>query len=211
MPRLTPNQEFCPIARSLELLGERWTLHIVRDLVTGPKRFGELQRLVVGVTPKWLTARLRALEEAGIVERKGRLYRLTPKGEDLRPLLEELSLWATKHDLRPPRRDETVLPEHEMWGLEVFLNRNALRASQPVTWVVRLTDDVPHTLRFDGERWTWERGEAAADVVLTTTGRRWAALLAAAHAGTSTRPRGYRFDGEPDRVAEFRELFFIAG
>lgn len=209
MPRLTPNEEFCPIARSLELLGERWTLHIVRDLVTGPKRFGELERLVVGVTPKWLTARLRALEAAGIVERDGRDYRLTPKGEDLRPLVEELALWATKHDLRPPRPDETIVPEHEMWGLEVFFNRNGLRAARPVTWLFRLTDDAPHTLRFDGERWRWERGEAEADVVLTTTARRWAALLAAAHADTSTRPRGYALEGDPGRVSEFRELFMI--
>lgn len=209
MPRLTPNEEFCPIARSLELLGERWTLHIARDLVTGPKRFGELERLVVGVTPKWLTARLRALEAAGIVERDGREYRLTPKGEDLRPLLEELALWATKHDLRPPRPDETIVPEHEMWGLEVFLNRGGLRASAPVTWVVRLSDDASHTLRFDGERWGWERGEGAADVVLTTTARGWAALLASAHAGASTRRRGYSFEGDPKRVTEFRELFLL--
>ena len=47
------------------MLGERWTLLIVRRLLSGPKRFGELQRLVVGITPKWLTARLRALETAG--------------------------------------------------------------------------------------------------------------------------------------------------
>ena len=211
MPRLTPNQEFCPIARSLELLGERWTLHIVRDLVTGPKRFSELQRLVVGVTPKWLTARLRALEEAGVVEREGRLYRLTPKGEDLRPLLEELSLWATRHDLRPPRPGETIVPEHEMWGLEVFLNRNGMRAVRPVTWVVRISDGGSHTLRFDGERWRWEEGDGEGDVVLTTTARGWAGLLAAAHAGRTTRPRGYRLDGEPERVTEFRELFLLSG
>jgi DNA-binding HxlR family transcriptional regulator len=209
MPRLTPNEEFCPIARALELLGERWTLHIVRDLVTGPKRFGELERLVVGVTPKWLTARLRALEAAGVVERDGREYRLTAKGEDLRPLLEELTLWSTKHDLRPPRPGETIVPEHEMWGLEVFLNRNAPRAAAPVTWVVRLEAGPQHVLRFDGERWTWERGQAEADVILTTTARRWAALLAAAHAGTSTRPRGYALDGDPKRVHEFRDLFLI--
>lgn len=207
MPRLRPNEEFCPIARSLELLGERWTLHIVRDLVTGPKRFTDLERLAVGITPKWLTARLRALEAAGVVEREGRDYRLTPKGKDLRPLLEELALWSTKHDLRPPRPGEKIVPEHEMWGLEVFLNRAGTRASKPVTWLLRLEGDVRHTLRFDGERWHWERGEADADVVLTTTARGWASLLAAAHAGASTAPAGYALDGKPARAREFRRLF----
>ena len=103
MPKLTPNQEYCSIARALELLGERWTLLIVRDLLSGPKRFGEMQRLVVGVTPKWLTARLRALESAGVVERHDRLYRLTPRGQQLRPTLEELLIWSTTHDARSPR------------------------------------------------------------------------------------------------------------
>jgi DNA-binding HxlR family transcriptional regulator len=209
MPRLTPNEEFCPVARSLELLGERWTVHIVRDLVTGPKRFGDLERLVVGITPKWLTARLRALETAGIVERDDRHYRLTAKGEDLRPLIEELSLWSTKHDLRPPRPSETIVPEHEMWGLEVFLNRTGTRLSKPVTWLVHLDDDSVHTLRFDGERWSWQRGEAEADVVVTTTARDWAGLLAAAHAGERTGSDGYTLTGRPARVREFRRLFML--
>ena len=63
-------QHFCPAARALELIGEKWSLLIVRDLLAGPRRFGDLRRSVMAITPKWLSARLRALEEDGIVERE---------------------------------------------------------------------------------------------------------------------------------------------
>jgi DNA-binding HxlR family transcriptional regulator len=82
-------QHFCPAARALETIGERWSLLIVRDLLGGPRRFSELRRSLTAITPKWLSARLRALEADAIVtrdvigEREVR-YRLTPKGRSAR-------------------------------------------------------------------------------------------------------------------------------
>src|SRR5712664_3149886 len=63
-------QHFCPAARALETIGERWSLLIVRDLLGGPRRFSELRRSLAAITPKWLSARLRALEADGIVTRQ---------------------------------------------------------------------------------------------------------------------------------------------
>jgi DNA-binding HxlR family transcriptional regulator len=206
VPKLTPNQEYCSIARALELLGERWTLLIVRDLLSGPKRFGELQRLVVGVTPKWLTARLRALESAGVVERDERLYRLTPQGQQLRPTLEELLIWSTTHDARPPRPGETIVPEHDMWSMEVFLNRLRPAVAGPVRWAVHLKDGGHHVLQKDGNDWRWLAGESTGDIVVTTTSRRWATLLFNLADGSESAAAAFTITGDPDRVREFKEL-----
>src|SRR5258708_39998038 len=62
-------QHYCPVAQTLERLGDRWSFLIVRDLMRGPQRFSALQRYLSGITPKRLTVQLRALEAEGIVER----------------------------------------------------------------------------------------------------------------------------------------------
>src|SRR5262245_11765346 len=79
-------QHFCPAARALEVVGEKWSLLIVRDLLAGPRRFSELRRTLTAITPKWLSARLRALEAVGVLRREEAgerevWYRLTPKGQ----------------------------------------------------------------------------------------------------------------------------------
>ena len=72
MARTKGYQHYCVIARSLETIGEKWSLLLVRDLLRGPQRFTDLLRYMSGITPKWLTARLRELEQAGIVERESK-------------------------------------------------------------------------------------------------------------------------------------------
>ena len=85
MGRTKTYEHFCAMARTLEVVGEKWTLLVVRDLMRGPQRFSDLLHYVGGITPKWLTARLRDLEAEGIIERDsepGRRevwYRLTPR------------------------------------------------------------------------------------------------------------------------------------
>src|SRR5581483_10166021 len=103
MAKTREYQHYCPVARSLEVIGEKWSLLIVRDLLRGPQRFTDLLRYLGGITPKWLTQRLRDLEAAGIVERdhaEGRRevwYRLTAAGEELRPVIESLAIWGIEH------------------------------------------------------------------------------------------------------------------
>ena len=108
-------QHFCPAARALETIGERWSLLIVRDLLGGPRRFSELHRSLTAITPKWLSARLRALEADGIVtrdvigEREVR-YQLTPKGQALEPVFDALLVWGMDYALGPPRHGEAIHP-----------------------------------------------------------------------------------------------------
>jgi len=94
-------RQHCGLARALDVLGERWSLLIVRELTFGPKRYRDLADNLPGLGTNLLAARLRTLESAGVVG-KGvlpppanvQVYELTPRGEQLRPMLEDLALWG---------------------------------------------------------------------------------------------------------------------
>jgi DNA-binding HxlR family transcriptional regulator len=96
---------YCPIARSLDVIGERWTFLILRELVRfGPRKFQEFERGLPGISPNTLSARLKRLEEAGVVERRfyeqhppRAEYLLTARGEELRPVLKALFDWGQRH------------------------------------------------------------------------------------------------------------------
>jgi DNA-binding HxlR family transcriptional regulator len=95
----------CPIARTLDVVGERWTWLILRDLLLeGPRKFQDLQGSLAGISPTTLSARLKTLEEQGIVERHAyeknpprAEYRLTDKGRELGPVLKALRDWGRRH------------------------------------------------------------------------------------------------------------------
>lgn len=87
------DQESCPVARSVDAVGDWWSLLIVRDAFDGSRRFGEFQRSL-GVAKNILTARLQSLVEAGILEHAGRDYTLTAKGEALFAVIVALRQWG---------------------------------------------------------------------------------------------------------------------
>ena len=86
--------QYCPIARAAEILGDRWTVLIVREMSFGVNRFNELQRCLPGISRSVLTQRLRHLERVEIIERQDSEYRLTEAGRDLKPVLRALGDWA---------------------------------------------------------------------------------------------------------------------
>lgn len=92
--------EFCPVAKAMEVLDERWTLLVVRELLLGSSRFNDLRRGNPRMSPTLLSKRLRSLERAGVVRRTGAeghaRYLLTPAGEELRPVVEALGAWGTR-------------------------------------------------------------------------------------------------------------------
>lgn len=95
----------CPVARTLDLIGERWTILLLRDLLLhGPRRFQDFQASLPGVAPNTLSARLKAMEDSGLVsrtlynERPPRLeYVLTAKGRSLGPVVKAMREWGNKH------------------------------------------------------------------------------------------------------------------
>jgi DNA-binding HxlR family transcriptional regulator len=105
LPVSAPYDMRCPIARTLDIIGERWTILILRDLVVGgPRKFQDFERSLAGISPNTLSARLKRLEDAGIIERRfyeqhppRAEYVLTEKGKDLRPVLRALLDWGQHH------------------------------------------------------------------------------------------------------------------
>jgi DNA-binding HxlR family transcriptional regulator len=94
--------QFCPVAKVTELIGEKWTLLILRELLLGTTRFNDFQRAMSRMSPTLLAKRLRHLEECGIIIRKklsgqkGYEYRLTAAGKELGPLIEVVAVWGMR-------------------------------------------------------------------------------------------------------------------
>ena len=213
MARTKDYKHFCAAARTLEVVGEKWSLLIARDLLRKPQRFSDLLRYLGAITPKWLSVRLRELEAAGIVERdaqEGRRevwYRLTEIGRDLEPVLEALTVWGVKHAMRPPLLGESVHPEIMLNGLAIALN-NRLGAWPPnaVTWVFKFGGDAAHTLRFDGQRWLARPGaDEEPDVLVETTPEAWAKIRTAPLSEERKLPEGLAIKGDLARIEEFAD------
>ncbi|BBF43590.1 transcriptional regulator, HxlR family [Lachnospiraceae bacterium KM106-2] len=97
-------QTNCPVETTLQLIGDKWKVLIIRDLLTGTKRFNELMRSVTGITQKVLTSHLRAMEATGLVTRTVYPevppkveYSLTETGFSLKPILDSMVIWGTNY------------------------------------------------------------------------------------------------------------------
>lgn len=97
-------QDACGMAHALDLVGERWAMHVLRELMLGPKRYTDLQADLPGISTNMLRDRLRELEESGLLVRRkldppaaSWVYELTPYGADLEPVITVLGRWAARH------------------------------------------------------------------------------------------------------------------
>lgn len=163
--------QFCPVAHALELVGERWSLLIIRELINGPKRYTDLAAALPGIGTNILAARLRDLEGADVVQKRqlpppaaAKVYELTPYGEGLREPLYALARWGAR-SLSPPREDQVFA---RGWLV------NAVRATctggcVPDTVFALRVDDEAVTARFEDDELVVEPGTADdADVVVET-------------------------------------------
>jgi DNA-binding HxlR family transcriptional regulator len=139
--------EYCSIAKSLDLVGDRWTLLVVRELsLRGPSRYTDLRNGLPGVATNLLADRLRDLEAAGLVAREEApppvattLFRLTERGDGLKPVLDELMRWGLP--LMAEQRDDEAVRSHWLAGaLEVMLS-DRRPDGDPVTLELRLGDE----------------------------------------------------------------------
>jgi len=106
--------QYCPITRAVEVLGERWTMLILRDMLLGATRFNDIARGNPGLSRSLLAKRLRQLEMAGVVERLDGEYHLTPAGQDLQSVVFGIGEWGAKWQFGDPREEE-LDPELLMW------------------------------------------------------------------------------------------------
>jgi DNA-binding HxlR family transcriptional regulator len=112
--------QFCPVAKAMELLDERWTMLVIRELLEGSRHFNELRRGVPRMSPALLSTRLRTLVRAGVIERYedgSRIsYSLTPAGKELRPIVESIGQWGIRW--MPDLGDEDLDPHLLMWDIQ---------------------------------------------------------------------------------------------
>jgi DNA-binding HxlR family transcriptional regulator len=131
--------QYCPIARALDVIGDRWTLLIVRDLVVGTTRFNDLARGLPGLSRSLLTKRLRQLERDNLVERVDGEYLLTEAGKELQPIVMGIGEWGAKWtfgDPDPAELDSELL----VWWIHGRLNVSELPDRRFVLQI-RFTDD----------------------------------------------------------------------
>lgn len=152
--------QYCPISRTAELLGDRWTIHIVRDLLTGTTRFNELIRGNPGLSRALLTRRLRQLVSSGVIEQHhDGSYQLTESGRDLEPVVFGLATWGARWTFGEPAADE-LDPDLLLWWLHRRLDTTGL--PRP-----RFTVYVPFT---DHPRRYWIVVEDEASICLADPG-----------------------------------------
>jgi DNA-binding HxlR family transcriptional regulator len=127
--------EFCGVARALDVVGDRWALLVVRELLLGPRRYTDLLEGLPGIGTNVLSTRLRELEHAGVIERTqvpaptpAVLYRLTDDGRDLGPVLDAVAVWGTRRMTRP-NPAEAVEPRWFVLSLAAHLDPDELGAA----------------------------------------------------------------------------------
>lgn len=152
--------QFCPVAKAMELLDERWTLLVVRELLQGSAHFNDLRRGVPKMSPALLSKRLKSLSRAGVVERTemdGRTsYSLTPCGQELATVVDALGEWGVRWI--PELGDDDLDPHLLMWDIRRTISVDAWPRARTVV-AFRLTGVAPKAAR-----WWLMVSEGAADV-----------------------------------------------
>ena len=159
--------QFCPVAKATEVLGEKWTPLIIRELISDEQSFNNLRKGVPLMSPSLLSSRLKTLERSGVIERnktdKGVMYSLTHAGEELGPIIEQLGVWGqrwVRSDLSKKDLDPSLLmwDAHRRIDTSQFPNeRTVLRfefveypSKQRLWWLVITNGEVDICLKDPG-------------------------------------------------------------
>ena len=163
--------QYCPIAEALDVVGERWTLLIARELLTGPQRFTDLRAGLPGIPPNLLSSRLRELEDAGLIARRElpppaarTVYELTEEGLGLEPTLRALARWGMH---RLPPDDRGVSPAAAVRAALVAYARPRAASAPQRTWAAHVGGEA-FTLQLEDGRVSYRSGDPVrADLVVS--------------------------------------------
>ena len=205
--------QHCGVAHALEVVGERWALLVIRDLIPWPKRFTDLRRGLPRIPTNVLSARLKELEQAGVVQRRvlprpsgAVVYELTEYGRELEPIVVQLMLWGAK-SMGDPRPGDTPSTSSLALGLRsVFRSEAAgdLRAG----FEVRLGEDVVLHLRIDRGQLTLGEGPLPdADLTIDTDLALGALLRGELTPAEARASDDFRLTGDTELLDRFVELF----
>jgi DNA-binding HxlR family transcriptional regulator/putative sterol carrier protein len=207
--------QYCGVARGLDLIGDRWTLLLVRDLLLGPKRYTDLLDGLPGIGTNLLAARLRDLEAAGLVERRvlpppagSTVYQLTEAGEALQPVLIAIGRWGARF-LGAPGPDEAMLPSAYFVAMRASFTPE-LAGGVRETYEFRVGGRVYQVRVDDGSCVTSEGRGGEADVVLTMEVDTLNGLLLEGLSPSDAIAAGrVTVSGDPDALTRFVSMFAI--
>jgi DNA-binding HxlR family transcriptional regulator len=207
--------EACAAAHALDLIGERWAMLVVRELLLGPKRFTDLRAGLPQVSPNVLAQRLRELERAGIVRRRklappaaSRVYELTPWGEELEGVIISLGRWGARSPSRP--RHARLGVDSFILSLRTMFDAGAAEGFEGVC-ELRFREEIFRAVvrdgRFEVERGSVERPDAIIEAADPAT------LAALIYEGRSLdealRSGEVRIEGQREVVERFLGLFSL--
>ena len=207
--------QYCPVVHALSLVGERWSLLIVRELLRGPKRFTDIEHGLPGIPTNILSARLRDLEAGGVLEKKklpppaaSTVYELTEYGQGLEEAVYALARWGAQ-SLGPPGPDDEL---YEDWGLNAFraIFNPAAAAGLNETYEIHVEDDV-FTARIEDGRLEPSCGPTESPDLVVHTDKETFFFLCARELEPleAVRKRKLRFEGDEETLERcFRVLSF---
>lgn len=209
--------QFCALARAAELIGERWTLLIIRELLLGPKRFTDLRGRLDGVSTSVLAERLARLEETGLVRRDvleppaaSAVYELTDDGRALEPVVFELIRWGARF-LFPPRPGERLEPD----GIRLVLAAYARKTRTPArSFTIRMpAGEREVAVHVAGGRngTSVTKGGASADVTVVADAMTVLGLMAGViNTSDALREGQIQAEGDLRALSAFPQLFDAA-
>jgi DNA-binding HxlR family transcriptional regulator/putative sterol carrier protein len=205
--------QYCAVARALDIVGERWTLLIVRELLTGPKRFKDLLEGLPGIGTNLLTARLKDLEGYGVVHRvtlpppaASKVYELTELGRSLEPVIAALGGWGLEF-LGTPDREDDLRPAWAVVAMRSALKQEAARGLQE-TYEFRIDEEAFHLRVKDGEVEALQGPAVDPDLVVWGCTQAFLALVAGRLEPAEALKSGeIRIEGEPETLARCIEIF----
>ena len=148
-------RQHCGIARALDLVGERWAMLVIRDLILGPKRFTDLRDTLPGIATNVLTQRLKELERYGVIRRRplpppaaSTVYELTEYGRELEPVLLALGRWGAK-TIGEPTPGQSIRSQWFAVGLKAYFRPEAAQDVH-ATIAMHFEDDIGLSVQLDG-------------------------------------------------------------
>jgi DNA-binding HxlR family transcriptional regulator len=200
--------QYCALAKALDVVGDRWTLLIVRELLLrGASRYTDLRNGLPGIATNLLAERLRALEAAGLLEREdapppvaSTLFRLTPRGEQLKPVLDELGRWGIPYMVEGPGAGDEFRNQWLAWPVELFLS-DGDPGAPPVAIEVRAGEGPMVIEAGDGAVRARPGSVEHPDAVISGEPRLLLGVLSGELDLPAARELGLQFDGDARALA----------
>jgi DNA-binding HxlR family transcriptional regulator len=207
--------QYCGLARALEMVGERWGMLVVRDLILGPKRYTELREGLPRIPASILTARLNELEEAGVVRRRmlpqldaSVVYELTEYGSELEGVVLQLGLWGAR-SLGEPTMDEVFTVDSAVLSLYTTFRPERAGDASVVFELHYPPDMVVHAVVEHGELKVCTGQHPDADLVMDVRGPVKPLLAGEISPGSALASGLLHLEGDPALLDLFVDLFHV--